>query len=261
MAHPPSLHPGGRGSSRRNLCSGRRRGPSRPRDRRRCSPRTPCRIEAGVRPVSLAGHIGSADLQPRHRPAPISLRQRPAGRDKLLLGAVRAAYADHLPRDRFPVLALFLSVPPARRRRQRPSGQGGGALPRSRPRPRLDVSAIRRRWIAPPRGRRRAMPRSRLCVLARSASVLRVSTDSDWDWRASPAAARRPCRAGSGRLRSLRARRPMRAGRRPPDAGRWTGLSAPHGRSSTRPISWRRPVTASSSSTSMPPMSASSMSG
>ena len=31
-------------------------------------------------------------------------------RDKLLLGAVRAAYADHLPRDRFPVLALFLEV-------------------------------------------------------------------------------------------------------------------------------------------------------
>ena len=33
-------------------------------------------------------------------------------RDKLLLGAVRAAYADYLPRDRHPLLALFVSVPP-----------------------------------------------------------------------------------------------------------------------------------------------------
>jgi DNA mismatch repair protein MutL len=34
-------------------------------------------------------------------------------RDKLLLGAVRAAYADYLPRDRHPLLALFVSLPPA----------------------------------------------------------------------------------------------------------------------------------------------------
>ncbi|MFP4536991.1 MAG: DNA mismatch repair endonuclease MutL [Dichotomicrobium sp.] len=33
-------------------------------------------------------------------------------RDKLLLGAVRAAYADVLPRGRFPQLVLFLDVPP-----------------------------------------------------------------------------------------------------------------------------------------------------
>src|SRR5690606_35000685 len=34
-------------------------------------------------------------------------------RDKVLLGAVRAAYADFTFRDRFPVIALFLSVDPA----------------------------------------------------------------------------------------------------------------------------------------------------
>jgi DNA mismatch repair protein MutL len=34
-------------------------------------------------------------------------------RDKLLLGAVRAAYADYLPRDRHPLLALFVSLPPS----------------------------------------------------------------------------------------------------------------------------------------------------
>ncbi len=33
-------------------------------------------------------------------------------RDKLLLGAVRAGYADYLPRDRHPVVALFISAPP-----------------------------------------------------------------------------------------------------------------------------------------------------
>jgi len=31
-------------------------------------------------------------------------------RDKLMLGAVRAAYADHLPRDRHPVVALFVAI-------------------------------------------------------------------------------------------------------------------------------------------------------
>ncbi len=35
-----------------------------------------------------------------------------AVRDKLLLGAVRAAYADYLPRDRHPLLALFVTLPP-----------------------------------------------------------------------------------------------------------------------------------------------------
>src|SRR6266852_2597912 len=35
-----------------------------------------------------------------------------AVRDKLLFGAVRAAYADHLPRDRHPVVALFVTLDP-----------------------------------------------------------------------------------------------------------------------------------------------------
>jgi DNA mismatch repair protein MutL len=33
-------------------------------------------------------------------------------RDKLILGAVRAAYADYLPRDRHPIVALFVTLPP-----------------------------------------------------------------------------------------------------------------------------------------------------
>ena len=34
-----------------------------------------------------------------------------AVRDKLLIGAVRAAYADYLPRDRHPLVALFVTLP------------------------------------------------------------------------------------------------------------------------------------------------------
>ncbi len=36
-------------------------------------------------------------------------------RDKLILGAVRAAYSDYLPRDRHPVVALFVTLDAAAR--------------------------------------------------------------------------------------------------------------------------------------------------
>jgi DNA mismatch repair protein MutL len=61
--------------------------------------------------VSLAGvaslptfHRGSADHQY------LFVNGRPV-RDRLLVGAVRGAYADFIARDRHPVMALFLSVP------------------------------------------------------------------------------------------------------------------------------------------------------
>ena len=59
-------------------------------------------------------------------------------RDKLILGAVRAAYADYLPRDRHPVVALFVMFGFARSRRQRPSGQNRSALSQCRACARLD---------------------------------------------------------------------------------------------------------------------------
>ena len=52
-------------------------------------------------------------------------------RDKLLIGVVRGAYADYLPRDRHPIVALFVTLRAARGRRQCASRQGRGALPRS----------------------------------------------------------------------------------------------------------------------------------
>ena len=59
-------------------------------------------------------------------------------RDKLILGAVRAAYSDYLPRDRHPVVALFVTTGAAGGRCQCASGQDRGAVPQRRPRPRAD---------------------------------------------------------------------------------------------------------------------------
>ncbi|ALG72114.1 DNA mismatch repair protein MutL [Azospirillum thiophilum] len=62
--------------------------------------------------VALAGWIGLPTL---HRPTAkhqhLFVNGRPV-RDKLMVGAVRAAYADFLPRDRHPMLALFLEIDP-----------------------------------------------------------------------------------------------------------------------------------------------------
>jgi DNA mismatch repair protein MutL len=70
-------------------------------------------------PLALARHgavvTGYAGLPTYSRANSLSqyyfVNGRPV-RDKVLLGAVRAAYADFIFRDRFPVVALFLSVDP-----------------------------------------------------------------------------------------------------------------------------------------------------
>jgi DNA mismatch repair protein MutL len=62
--------------------------------------------------VRLTGHAG---LPTHARGAAVAqhlfVNGRPV-RDKLLVGALRAAYSDLLPRDRHPVVALFLDCPP-----------------------------------------------------------------------------------------------------------------------------------------------------
>ena len=71
-------------------------------------------------------------------------------KDRLLVGALRAAYRDLIARDRHPVAALFLHVPLERCRRQRPPGQNRGPLPRSlggaRPDRRRPAPRARRSW-------------------------------------------------------------------------------------------------------------------
>jgi DNA mismatch repair protein MutL len=69
-------------------------------------------IEAQRDGVQVTGFAGLPTL---HRPDPgqqyLFVNGRPV-KDKLLIGAVRAAYADLLPRGRYPLLALFVSLPP-----------------------------------------------------------------------------------------------------------------------------------------------------
>lgn len=69
-------------------------------------------VEAGRGQAMVAGHIGLAHL---HRAGSsaiyLSVNGRPV-RDRLLVGALKAAYQDVMPRDRWPVAALDIRVGP-----------------------------------------------------------------------------------------------------------------------------------------------------
>ena len=104
-------------------------------------------------------------------------------RDKLLVGAVRGAYADYLPRDRHPMRGAVRHARSARGRRQRASGQDRGALPRRRPGARADrARAARRRWRA--RASARVDRRQRH---HRGVPPAGAPRRGGWDWRRSPA--------------------------------------------------------------------------
>ncbi len=103
--------------------------------------------------VSVSGFAGLPTL---HRPDAaqqfLFVNGRPV-KDKLLIGAVRAAYGDLIPRGPSAAAGAVRVAAAGRSRRQRPPGKGRGALPRQRPRAvaagqRTGGGAVRRR---PPR--------------------------------------------------------------------------------------------------------------
>lgn len=69
-------------------------------------------VDAARGPVRLVGHIGLPTLnRPTAAGQYLFVNGRPV-KDRLLVGAVRGAYADFLARERHPMLALFLELPP-----------------------------------------------------------------------------------------------------------------------------------------------------
>jgi DNA mismatch repair protein MutL len=69
-------------------------------------------IAAGREGFSLAGFAGLPTYSKANALSLYLFVNGRAVRDKLMLGAVRAAYADYLPRDRHPVVALFVTLDP-----------------------------------------------------------------------------------------------------------------------------------------------------
>jgi DNA mismatch repair protein MutL len=67
-------------------------------------------IEAEREGVRLTGFAGLPTLSRANSLGQYLFVNRRPVRDKLLFGAVRAAYADYLPRDRHPLLALFVTL-------------------------------------------------------------------------------------------------------------------------------------------------------
>ncbi len=172
-----------------------------------------CRARGGVR----RGLRGIADL-PLATAGSVYLfvNGRPV-RDKLLLGAVKAAYADVVPHGRHPAAGAVHLLPRLCGGRERTSRQERGALPRTGARARAWSSArSSRRWRMPG-----ISPRTRL-LHARSMRFARRSRLSawrsyaaprpvNWDWRASPERAGR-CPGPSRWVRRACAGRVQRPG-------------------------------------------------
>ena len=174
-------------------------------------------------------------------------------RDKLILGAVRAAYSDYLPRDRHPVVALFVTldpqevdanVHPAKTEvRFRNAGlvralivhalKDGLAREGRRTAANSDGAAL----VGVPPVLRAAPGQLGLAAVRRP---IRSAPMPSFDGAAAPAFAE----ARTGRVRRRRADRrcALRGAARRPICS--TARSARRARRSTRPISCRRPATA-----------------
>ena len=216
----------------------------------------------GVRVTGFAG------LPTLHRPDPgqqyLFVNGRPV-KDRLLIGAVRSAYGDLLPKGRYPLLALFVDLPPrevdvnvhpskaevrfrdAGRVRALVAGALRAALDAAGHRATASggshaLDALVRAQTAPA-----APPAAgRGSTYAPQRSAFRPAGFAE-DWQAPLEGL-----AEAGAFPSADAR----ASAEPPPRTCSTGRSAPPARSCTRPTSSPRRARPSSSSTSTPPTSA-----
>ena len=174
-------------------------------------------------------------------------------RDKLILGAVRAAYSDYLPRDRHPVVALFVTLEPR---------EVDANVHPAKTEVRFRNAGLVRALIVHAlkdglaREGKRTAANSDGAAIASFRPSFAPAPRANWDWRRSPAypvgpeavlrrrGGDRLRRTRTGRLRRRRADRGCAfsgSSRRPICS---TARSARRGRRSTRPISCRRPATA-----------------
>jgi DNA mismatch repair protein MutL len=114
-------------------------------------------------------------------------------RDKLMLGAVRGAYADHLPRDRHPMVALFVTLDP---REVDVNVHPAKAEVRFRDPGLVRASIVRALQDALARDTRRAATTGGAATIAAFQPNFSVRPRA-WDWRRSPAA---PASAGATAL-------------------------------------------------------------
>jgi DNA mismatch repair protein MutL len=108
-------------------------------------------------------------------------------RDKLMLGAVRGAYADHMPRDRHPVVALFVTVDP---REVDVNVHPAKTEVRFRDPGLVRASIVRALQEALGRETQRAATTGGAATIEALRATLRpdAARPRDWDWRRSPAA-------------------------------------------------------------------------